>query len=64
MLRKLKRKTRKYCRKRLIPTCLVVHKILSKKHAFISIIQQIQILRIRNGAYLFEHIKLINSKTT
>ena len=36
-----------YCEKRLIPNCLLIHKILSKKNTSMLIMPQMRILRIR-----------------
>ena len=51
----LEKKTRK-CWKCLILSCTVMHKILSKRHALMLIMQQIQILRIRNMVCTFSKI--------
>ena len=57
----------KYCEKLLIPTCLAIRKISSKKHTSMLIIQQMRILRIRNVQ--FKSVctlekQLLNSRTT
>ena len=45
---KLKNKTRNYCAKNVILTFTEIHKILSEKHALMLIMQQTQIIKIRN----------------
>ena len=57
----------KYCEKLLIPTCLAIRKISSKKHTSMLIMQQVRILRIRN--IQFKSVctlekQLLNSRTT